>query len=309
MFKNSNTNKRYYTLDYYYKSKYKSKVAKINLDAGFTCPNIDGTCGVNGCIYCLNGSSDNKKKLSLDEQFEEKKKIMQRKWEGCKLIGYFQSNTNTYAPLSILKEKYEHILKRDDVIGLNIATRADAISDEVLEYLKELNQKYDITIELGLQSSNDKTAKFINRGHDKKCFSDTVHKLRKYKISVVVHIINGLPYENKSDMLNTIRYINTLDIQGIKIHMLSVVKGTKLARIYQEKPFHILTMEEYIDIVCSQLELLNEEVVIHRLTGDPLKEVLIEPKWILKKRCVLNGIDKELVRRETYQGAKYSKVN
>lgn len=306
MFKYSNTNKRYYTLDYYYKKRFKSKVAKINLDANFTCPNIDGTKGIGGCIYCLNGSSDFKKKVSLLEQFLERKKVMLNKWPNSKLIGYFQANTNTYDTVDKLKERYELILKQDNVIGLSIATRADAISDCVLDYLCDLNKRTYLTIELGLQTIHDKTATLINRCHTLECFDNMVSILRKNNIDVVVHIINGLPYETKDMMLDTIRHLNTLDIQGIKIHMLSIVKGTKLAFLYQDKPFKILTKDEYIDIVCDQIELLNDSIVIHRLTGDPIKEELIEPSWLLNKIDVLNGIDKELARRNTYQGIKNS---
>ena len=306
MFKYSNTNKRYYTLDYYYKNRFQSKVAKINLDANFTCPNIDGKVGFGGCIYCLNGSSDFKKKVSLLEQFEEKKEVMLKKWPNSKLIGYFQANSNTYASVDELKEKYELILKQDNVIGLNIATRADTISDEVLDYLDELNKRTYLTIELGLQSIHDKTAKLINRCHSLECFNESVKKLRSKNIDVVVHIINGLPYETKDMMIDTIKHLNKLDIQGIKIHMLSIVKNTKLSIMYKDSPFKILTRDEYIDIVCDQLEHLNENIVVHRLTGDPIKQELIEPNWITNKIDILNGIDKEMKRRDTYQGKNQS---
>lgn len=309
MFKYSNTNKRYYTLDYFYKNKFHSKVAKINLDANFTCPNIDGTVGTGGCIYCLNGSSDFKKQVSLLEQFEEKKKIMLNKWPNSKLIGYFQANTNTYAPLAILKEKYELILKQENVIGLNIATRADAINDEVLNYLTDLNKRTYLTVELGLQTIHEKTAQLINRCHTLNCFYDMVKKLRSRNINVVVHIINGLPFETKEMMIETVNYLNELDIQGIKIHMLSIVDKTKLAYMYQKTPFNIISKKEYIDIVCDQIEHLKENIVIHRLTGDPIKENLIAPDWILNKIDVLNGIDKELKRRDSYQGIKYKNIN
>lgn len=307
MFKYSNTNKRYYTLDYFYKQKFNSKVCKINLDAGFTCPNIDGKVGYNGCIYCLRGSSDYNKKNDLLTQFKEKKEIMLRKWPNSKLIGYFQANTNTYAPLNILKEKYELILKQDNVIGLSIGTRADAISDECLEYLDNLNKRTYLTIELGLQTIHDKTSKLINRCHSLECFNNMVNKLRKRNINVVVHIINGLPYETKEMMIETVKYLSNLDIQGIKIHMLSIVKNTTLAKMYQENKFHILSKDEYIDIVCDQLEYLREDIVINRITGDPNINDLIEPKWLIKKRVVLNDIDKEMQRRNTYQGIKYEK--
>lgn len=304
MFKYSNTNKRYYTLDYYYKHKFNSKVAKVNLDANFTCPNIDGKVGYGGCIYCLNGSSDFKRKVSLLEQFNEKKEIMLNKWPNSKLIGYFQANSNTYADVKELKEKYELILKQDNVIGLSIATRADCIDDKILEYLKELKKRTYLTIELGLQTIHENTAKLINRCHSLQCFENTVKDLRKNNIDVVVHLINGLPYETKEMMIDSIKYLNKLDIQGVKIHMLSIVKGTKLAKIYEKEKFQILSKEEYINIVCDQLENLNENIVIHRLTSDPIKNELIAPKWLLNKIDVLNGIDKELKKRDSYQGIK-----
>ena len=304
MFKYSNTNKRYYTLDYYYKHKFNSKVAKVNLDANFTCPNIDGKVGYGGCIYCLNGSSDFKRKVSLLEQFNEKKEIMLNKWPNSKLIGYFQANSNTYADVKELKEKYELILKQDNVIGLSIATRADCIDDKILEYLKELKKRTYLTIEIGLQTIHENTAKLINRCHSLQCFENTVKNLRKNDIDVVVHLINGLPYETKEMMIDSIKYLNKLDIQGVKIHMLSIVKGTKLAKIYEKEKFKILSKEEYINIVCDQLENLNENIVIHRLTSDPIKNELIAPKWLLNKIDVLNGIDKELKKRESYQGIK-----
>lgn len=307
MFKYSDSNKRYHTLNYYYKHRFGFKVCKINLDANFTCPNIDGTKGYNGCIYCLRGSSDYNKKNDLLTQFNEKKEIMLRKWPNSKFIGYFQANTNTYAPLNILKEKYELILSLDNVIGLSIATRPDAITDECLDYLDELNKRTFLTIELGLQTTHNKTSLLINRCHTLECFNDMVNKLRQKNINVVVHIINGLPYETKEMMIETVKYLNKLDIQGIKIHMLSVVKNTKLAKMYEVEKFHILTKEEYIEIVCEQLQYLRPEIVIHRITGDPNIDDLIEPLWITKKRNVLNDIDKYMAKLNIYQGQRIKK--
>ncbi len=306
-FKYSDNNKRYHTLDYYYKHKFNSKVFKVSLNASFTCPNIDGTKSSLGCIYCSksgSGEFGGKKEDDLVLQFEKVKNMLLNKWPKAKYIGYFQARTNTYAPVSVLREKYEKILKLDDVVGLSIATRADCISNECLDYLEELNKRTFLTVELGLQTSNELTAEFINRCHSLKTFEDMVLKLRKRGINVVVHIINGLPYEDKEDMLNTVRYLNKLDIQGIKIHMLSVLKDTPLEEIYKKEKFHILTKDEYIDIVVSQLELLRSEIVIHRITGDPPKNLCIEPKWLIKKFCVLNDIDKEMKKRDTYQGKK-----
>ena len=310
MFKYTLDNKRYHTLNYYLKNKFNTKVFKVSLNGGFTCPNLDGTKGYGGCIYCSkSGSGDfgGNPNKDLTTQFKEIKEVESKKWPNSKYIAYFQARTNTYAPLEVLKAKYEEVLKINDVIGLFIATRCDAITDETLDYLEELNKRTFLTIELGLQTTNEKTSKLINRCHTLKEFEDMVKRLRKRNINVVVHIINGLPYETETDMLNTIRYLNKLDIQGIKIHMLCIIKDTPLETLYQKEKFHILTKEEYIDIVIKQLELLREDIVIHRITSDPDKNSLIEPTWLLKKFCLLNDIDKEMVKRDTYQG-KYSNI-
>lgn len=303
----TNNNKRYHTLDYFYKQKFEKKVCKISLNAGFSCPNKDGTKGIGGCIYCSKlGSGDfaGKPEKDIISQFYDIKKQMHQKWPEALYIGYFQANTNTYAKTEVLKQIYEPILELENVVGLNIATRPDAITDDCLDYLEELSKRTFLTIELGLQTIHEKTTKLINRGHDLKCLDTMVHKLRARNINVVVHIINGLPYETKEMMIQTIEYLNALDIQGIKIHMLHIIKDTQLALMYQQEKFHILTKEEYIDIVVEQLERLRPEIVINRITGDPVKEDLIEPTWLLKKFCVLNDIDKEMVKRNTYQGKK-----
>ncbi len=300
----SNDNKRYHTLNYEYQKKYHSKVFKVSLNLGLTCPNKDGTKGYGGCIYCANGSGDfaGNQEDDLKTQFETVKNTLLKKWPNSKYIAYFQAGTNTYAPLSFLKEKWEEVLTYKDVVGINIATRPDAINQECFNYLIELNKKTDLTIELGLQTIHPKTSKLINRGHDLKCFETMVNRLRKENINVVVHIINGLPYETKEMMIETAKYLNTLDIQGIKIHMLHVLKGTVLAKILQEEGFHLLTKEEYVDIVIAQLRKLRPEIVINRITGDPKEEDLIEPQWLIKKFGVLNEIDKEMVRLDCYQG-------
>lgn len=306
-YKYTDSNKRYYTLDYYNKKKYQSKVFKVSLDGGFTCPNKDGSKGYGGCIYCSeSGSGDyaGDKNKSLTEQFHDIKEMINKKWPNSKYIGYFQANTNTYAPVAELKEKYEKILKIDNVIGLSIGTRPDAISDDVLEYLSELNKKTNLTVELGLQTIHESTSKLINRGHDLKCFDDMVIKLSERNINVVTHIINGLPYETKDMMLETIYHLNKLPISGIKIHMLHILKNTSLSRLYMKEKFHVLTREEYVDIVCDQLEVLKEDIVIHRITGDPNTNDLIEPHWLVKKFGVLNEIDKELVKRNSWQGKR-----
>lgn len=307
MFLYSLDNKRYHTLNYYYKKKFGMKVVKISLNGGFTCPNIDGTKGFGGCIYCSKtGSGEFGGDIHDDlvTQFNKIKKVMDHKWPNSKYIAYFQARTNTYAPVEVLREKYEKVLKLPNVIGLTIATRCDAISEEVLDYLDELNKRTNLTIELGLQTIHEKTAKVINRCHTLEEFDEMVDKLRERKIEVVVHIINGLPYETEEMMLDTVGHINKLDIQGIKIHMLNIVKDTKLHELYMNKPFDMLKRDEYIDIVIKQLELLRKEIVIHRITADPDPDNLVEPKWLLAKRTLINDIDKEMVKRNTYQGIK-----
>lgn len=311
MFQYALDNKRYHTLNYHYKEKYHCKVIKISLNAGFTCPNIDGKVGYGGCIYCSkSGSGDFGGDItkSLSEQFDEIKEKLSKKWPSGKYIAYFQAHTNTYAPLSILKEKYESVLKKDNVIGIAIATRPDAIEDEVLDYLEELNKNTDVTVELGLQTIHEDTAKLINRCHSLNQFEEMVKKLRKRNIEVVVHIINGLPYETKEMMIDTVKYLNNLDINGIKIHMLNIVRDTPLETLYHQKNFKVLSKEEYIDIVIQQLEYLSPEIVIHRITSDPDPKNLIEPTWLIKKFCVLNDIDKEMKKRDTYQGKKLEEM-
>ena len=307
MFKYTLDNKRYHTLNYFYKNKFGIKVFKVSLNGGFSCPNLDGRIGYGGCIYCSksgSGEFGGDKEDSLEEQFLKMKEVVNKKHIPCKYIGYFQARTNTYASLDVLKEKYECILKQDDVIGLNIATRCDAISEDCLDYLEELSKRTFLTIELGLQTIHEKTSILINRCHSLKQFEDMVVKLRKRNINVCVHIINGLPYETEEMMLDTVRYLNKLDIQGIKIHMLYIIKDTVIDTMYKKERFKILSKEEYIDIVIKQLELLRPEIVINRITSDPDKETLVEPRWLIDKCQLLNDIDKEMKRRNTYQGIK-----
>ena len=234
MFNKTLDNKRYHTLNYYYENKFHNKVCKVSLNGNFSCPNYKNN---RGCIFCsLSGSGEfgGDKNEPLNVQFDKVSKMMLKKWPNAKFIAYFQANTNTYAPLNILKEKYETALGFDNVIGISIATRCDAISDEVLDYLDELNKKTFLTVELGLQSMHKKTLSLINRGHDLKSFESMVKKLQQRKINVVVHIINGLPYETKEDMINTAKYLNSLNIDGIKIHMLYILKNTKLADMFNK---------------------------------------------------------------------------
>lgn len=300
MFSYTFDNKRYHTLNYFYKQKFGKKVFKVSLNAGFSCPNYK----TGGCIFCSHQSGDfaGNPKDDLLKQFDEIKTMMEHKWPDSYYIGYFQAGTNTYAPVSVLKEKFETILKIPNVVGLSIATRSDAISPLVYDYLEDLSKRTFLTVELGLQSIHPKTLKFIRRGHTLENFRDCVLELKRRNISVVVHIINGLPYETKEDMIETVKYLNALKIDGIKIHMLHILKDTPLATYYEKTHFPVLTKEEYIDIVCEQLRYLSPNVVIHRITGDPKKEDLIAPNWLLKKFVVLNDIDKEMKKRDIYQG-------
>ncbi|MCX4254907.1 MAG: TIGR01212 family radical SAM protein [Bacilli bacterium] len=301
MFKYSLDNKRYHTLNYFYRSKFDSKVFKVSLNAGFSCPNFRNG---KGCIFCKDGSGNIYKDIPLKEQFEIVKIPLEKKWPNSKYIAYFQANTNTYASVNVLKEKYESVLSKPNVVGLAIATRSDALSTEILDYLSVLNERTFLTVEIGLQSMHKESLEFIKRGHDLDNFYKAIKELKKRNIFVVVHIINGIPGETKEMMVNTVKYLNSLGIDGIKIHMLYISKGTELEEIYLNNPFHILTKDEYIDIVCEQLEYLDEKIVVERITGDPIKEELTEPTWLLKKFCVLNDIDKEMKKRDIYQGDK-----
>lgn len=304
MFKYSLDNKRYHTLNYFYRTKFKKKVFKVPLDAHMSCPNKINS---NGCIYCSNNSKANiiNSNDTIKEQYFNNIKILEHKWPDSYYIPYFQAGTNTYAPLNTLKKLFESLLGYDKVVGLSIATRPDSLTDEIIDYFGELNKKTFLTIELGLQTSNENTLKFIKRGHNVKCFIDAVNKLHKKGIFVVAHIINGLPYETEENMLNTVKLLNDINIDGIKIHMLYISKNTEIADIYQKEKFKVLSKDEYIDIVIKQLELLKDTIVIERITGDPVKDELITPSWLLKKFCVLNDIDKEMAKRDTYQGKNY----
>lgn len=294
LYKNSDNNKRYYTLDYYYRKKFNCRIAKLCIDAPFTCPNIDGTKGYGGCIYCT--PSNNLK--SIEDQIEEQKKIIDKKWPNAKYIAYLQSHSNTFGSIDKLKSLYEPLLKVENVIGLSIGTRVDCIIPECLDYLEDLSKRTYLTIELGLQTIHEKTSKLINRCHTLEEFEKMVKELKKRNINVVVHIIDGLPFETKEMMLETIKYLNKLHIDGIKIHMLFIDKNAPIKNL----KFKMLTKEEYIDIICDQIEELDPDIVIHRLTGDGNKDTLIEPLWSLKKISLLNDIDKCLAKRNTFQG-------
>lgn len=303
--------KRYNTLNSFYRYKFGKKVFKVSLNGNFTCPNKDGKSGYGGCIYCTeSGSGDfaGNKNESLESQFKKVKEMMHEKWNDGLYIAYFQANTNTYDTVERLRSLYYEAISLDkDIVGLSIATRCDALNDDIYDLLEELNNKTYLQIELGLQSIHDSTSKFINRAHSLKCFDDAVKELRRRNIDVVVHIINGFHLETKEDMLETVSHLNKLDIQGIKIHLLHIMKKTKLGKMFLEKPFKMLTLDEYKDIVCDQIEILDPNIIIHRLTGDSPRELLIAPIWSLKKFVVMNEIDKELRKRDTYQGNEFQK--
>lgn len=296
----------YNNLSDFYKKNFGSKVVKLSFNGGFSCPNR--TKEKKGCIFC-SGSFEYAGNVSktLKEQYEEQIALISNKWPNAKYIAYFGSFTNTFDTVENLKKRYEEVLTFDNVIGLSIATRSDCISKECLNYLCELNKKTFLTIELGLQSMHDQTLKYINRGHDLNNFINTVKILKSNNISVVVHIIDGLPNENEKMMMETIDLLNSLNIDGIKIHNLFVIKNTTLATIYQNKPFKLLDKEEYIDLLYKQIRLLKPSIVIHRLTGDPKKENLIAPLWATKKIDIINGVTKKLKANKAYQGIDYNK--
>lgn len=307
-FKYAFDNKRYHTWNYYLRSNFGEKVFKVSINAGFSCPNIDGTVAYGGCTYCSKqGSGDfaGNPNDNLIKQFEDIKEMMHKKWHNAKYIGYFQAFTNTHAPVSVLKEKYETILNLDDVIGLSISTRPDCLPDDVLEYLSELNKKTNLWVELGLQTIHDETSKIINRGHDYNTFLEGVEKLKKHNIKTVVHIINGLPGEDYNMMMETAKAVADLGVHGIKIHLLHVLKETPMENMLKKGMFNLMEKDDYINLVCDQLEIIPPEMVVHRLTGDGKRDEIVGPMWSLKKWEVLNAIDDTMRERDSYQGIKY----
>lgn len=311
-FKYSNDNKRYHTWNYHLREKFGGKVFKVSLNAGFGCPNKDGTKGYGGCTYCSSlGSGDfaGNSSLSITQQFESVKTALHRKWKDAKYIPYFQANTNTYAPIELLKEKFEEALSLPDVVGLSIATRADCVGDDVVKYLYDISQRTYLVVELGLQTIFDKTGEKINRGHTYQEFLYGYNKLKERGINICVHLIDGLPGESKEMMVESAKAVAKLEPHAVKLHLLHILKDTKIAKEYDEGEFDLLSLEEYVDIIVSQLECFSEKTIIQRLTGDGGRETLIGPKWSLKKFVVLNEIDKEMVRRNTYQGKNYGKYN
>lgn len=296
--------KRYITLARHLKENGGRRIVKIPLSSGCTCPNRDGTKGVGGCTFCTGkGGGEFVPDLSsLSKQYEEGIGSLMQKWPDSKIVAYFQAFSNTYCSPKYLRELIEKTLLLPDVSGIRIATRADCISDDTVDVLAEFSKRTELGIELGLQTSNDSTARRINRCHTTAEFYEGFKKLRAENIPVCVHIINGLPGETKEDMLATARFVGHIKPHGVKIHMLHILKGSRLGNDYEQTKFELLTREEYVDIVCSQIELLSPETVIERLTGDGDKKTLLAPDWTKNKRAVLNAIDKELARRDTWQG-------
>ena len=306
-FENSDSNKRYYTYDYFLKKTYGGKCAKIPLDAGFSCPNMDGKCGVGGCIYCSSrGSGDfaESAMLSISEQFELTRTKLSSKWSTERTIPYFQARTNTYAPLKKIKEKFEEALTCDGVVAMNVATRADCLPDDVVEYLAELGNRIDLTIELGLQTIHDDIARLINRGHTYAEFVKGFEKLRKAnpKIRICVHIIFGLPNETDEMMLETAKVVGALRPDMVKIHLLHVIKGTVLANWYESGEYTPLERERYIELVATALQYFHKDTVIARLTGDGVADDLLAPDWSRKKTTIINDIDKYLYTHNIWQG-------
>ena len=310
-FKNSDSNKRYYTYDYYLRRTFGGKCAKVPIDAGFTCPNIDGRCGYGGCIYCSGrGSGDfaESAALSVSRQIELTREKLRSKWSDERIIPYFQAHTNTYAPTEILREKFCEALEARGVVGLNIATRADCLEDGTVELLSELSEKTVLTVELGLQTSNDDTARIINRGHSFEDFVRGYERLRRAnrKINICVHLIFGLPGESMEDMLRTVRDVSALHPDQVKLHLLHVIKGTRLASMYESGEYIPMEREDYVETVCRAIELLPPDTVVARVTGDGMAEDLLAPLWSVKKVSVINDIDKKLFDEESYQGVKFA---
>ena len=300
--------KRYNSLYYFLRDKFGEKVFKISLDGGFSCPNRDGKISSGGCLFCSeSGSGDyaGDRELSITKQFSDVKEMMAHKWKSGKYIAYFQAYTNTYAPIDYLKSKYEEALNQDGVVAIAIATRPDCLDNEVLDLLEEINSRFYLWIELGLQTSNDVTAKKINRGYKLEVFEQAMKNLKERNIDVVVHDILGLPGETKEDMLKTIDYIAHSGARGIKFHLLHLMKQTPMVNVYEKGELEFLSQEDYIELITKGIAMLPKEMVVHRLTGDAPRELLIGPMWSLKKWEVLNSIDKALQDNDIWQGKHF----
>lgn len=300
--------KRYHSWNYHLKNTFGHKVFKVALDGGFDCPNRDGTVAHGGCTFCsAAGSGDfaGNRTEDLVTQFNQIKDKMHLKWKDGKYMAYFQAFTNTHAPVSELREKFESVLKLDGVVGLSIATRPDCLPDDVVEYLAELNDRTYLWVELGLQTVHQDTSDLINRAHDLECYLEGVEKLRKHNIQICSHIINGLPGENVEMMMETARAVSQMDVQGMKIHLLHLLKGTPMVKQYEKGLLEFMSQEDYINLVVDQLEVLPPEMIIHRITGDGPPDLMIGPMWSLNKWEILNEIDAELKRRDSWQGKSF----
>lgn len=300
--------KRYYSLDYYLKQTYGEKLYKIALDGGMTCPNRDGTLGARGCIFCSAGGSGDfagDRRTSITEQIEAGKAQSIRKHNGSSYIAYFQAYTNTYAPVSYLRSVFTEAINHPDIRILSIATRPDCLNDDVLALLAELNKKKPVWVELGLQTIHEETAQFIRRGYKLPVFEDALRKLRKIGITVIIHTILCLPGESREMMLDTIRYLNTQDIQGIKLQLLHILKHTDLADYYEKHPFHLPSREEYYELLGMCICNLRPDIVIHRLTGDGPRKLLVAPLWTGNKRQVLNGMQRYFKEQNIWQGKEF----
>ena len=298
--------KHYYSLNDYYKNKYGKKVYKLSINGGMTCPNRDGTIDTRGCIFCSKGGSgefSTPSCIRISEQIDLAKDKVKSKTKDNLYVAYFQPYSNTYASIEYLEKIYTEAINKEEIIELSIATRPDCINDDVIKLLSRLNKIKPITIELGLQSIHEKTAEYIRRGYELNIYDEIVNKLHQVNISVVTHVIIGLPYETKAMMLETIKYVGKVT-DGIKLQLLHVLKNTDLAKEYCDNKFNVLSLEEYTDIICNAIEYLPKNVVVHRITGDGDKKLLIAPMWSGDKKKVLNYINKELDKRNIVQGSK-----
>lgn len=307
-----NMKKRYQTLNDYYRRMFGEKIFKVPIDAGFDCPNRDGTVAHGGCTFCtVSGSGDAivAPDAPIREQFYKEIDFMHSKWpEVKKYLVYFQNFTNTHAPLATIKERYEQAIFEPGVLGVNIGTRPDCLPDDVIAYLGQLAESMHVTVELGLQTTYEDTSQLINRAHSYDLYKETVKRLRKYpKIEIVSHLINGLPGETQEMMIENVRRcVTDNDIQGIKLHLLHLMINTRMQRDYHQGRLQLMSQEDYVSVICDQLEIIPEDIIIHRITGDAPRDMLIGPMWSLNKWEVLNAIDIEMERRDSYQGCRCS---
>lgn len=303
--------KRYNTLNDYYRQIFGEKIFKVPIDAGFDCPNRDGTVAHGGCTFCtVSGSGDAivAPDAPIRDQFYKEIDFMHRKWPDVKkYLVYFQNFTNTHDTVDVIRERYEQAINEPGVVGINIGTRPDCLPDETITYIAALSERMHVTVELGLQTTYDETSKIINRAHTYDLYVETVKRLRQLapKVEIVSHLINGLPGETHDMMIENVRRcVTDNEIDGIKLHLLHLMTSTKMQRDYHEGRLKLLGMEEYVNIICDQLEIIPKNIIIHRITGDAPRDMLIGPMWSLKKWEVLNAIDQEMERRVSYQGCK-----